>query len=131
MGNLEMLTLDELATGFVYRGDKTDTWRILDRSDLRGDCDDYACTALFIATGSMWSFWMALIFGSAKIHYITTHNGVGHAVLQFEGMYIDNWTRKYVTKQYMEDICGHKFHWFWFPFPATALKMALGRFYRG
>jgi hypothetical protein len=64
------MTLNDLETGFVCQSDgKVDSWRILDVSDLRGDCDDFACTALFIATGSLWSFWVALIFGSAKIHY--------------------------------------------------------------
>jgi hypothetical protein len=51
------MTLDDLATGSIYQSDgKFDSWRILDVSDLRGDCDDFACTALFIATGSLWSF---------------------------------------------------------------------------
>jgi len=123
------MTLDDLATGFTYQSDgKFDSWRILDVSDLHGDCDDFACTALYIATGSLWSFWMALVFGSAKIHFVTTANGGGHAVLKFAGMYIDNWSRKYVTKQYMEDTYGHKFHKWQYPFWVTAIKMLLGKF---
>lgn len=121
------MTLDDLATGFAYTSDKMDTWRILDVSDLRGDCDDFACTALYIATGSLWSFWVSLVFGSAKIHYVTTVSGGGHAVLEYEGLYIDNWSRKYVTRQCMKDTYGHSFHMWQFPFWVTAIKMVLGK----
>ena len=122
------MTLNDLETGFVYQSDgKVDSWRILTVDDLRGDCDDFACTALYIATGSLWPFWVALIFGSAKIHYVTTTNGVGHAVLQYEGLYIDNWSRKYVTKHFMEDTYGHQFSRWMFIWPQTAIKMVLGK----
>lgn len=122
------MTLNDLETGFVYQSDgKVDSWRILDVSDLRGDCDDFACTALYIATGLLWSLWAALVFSSAKIHLVTTANGGGHAVLEYEGMYIDNWSRKHVTKQCMEDTYGHKFSKWMFIWPQTAIKMILGR----
>jgi len=121
------MTLNDLATGFIYTSEKTDNWRILTVADLRGDCDDFACTALFIAAGSLWSFWMALVFGSAKVHFVTTANGGGHVVLEYEGMCIDNWSRKYVTMQWMEDTYGHQFHLWLFPFWVTAIKMLYGK----
>ena len=121
------MTLDELATSFKYTSEKRDTWRILSLSDCRGDCDDYACTALYIVKGSLWAFWVALIFGSAKIHFVTTHTGGGHAVLGYNGMYIDNWSRKFVTKEYMQNTLGHRFDSWRFPFWATASKMLCGK----
>ena len=125
------MTLNDLVAGFVYTSDQIDAWRILDVGDLRGDCDDFACTALYIATGSLWSFWAALVFGSAKIHYVVTTNGGGHAVLQYDGLYIDNWSRKYVTKQHMEDVYGHQFSRCMFIWPQTAIKMIMGKLFKG
>jgi hypothetical protein len=121
------MTLDYLAKSFVYQSDgKIDSWCILDVSNLRGDCDDYACTALYILTGSLCAFWIALIFGSAKMHFVTTKTGGGHLVLGYNGEYIDNWSRKLVTKQHMESL-GHKFHDWKFPFWITAMKMLFGK----
>jgi hypothetical protein len=75
----------------------------------RGDCDDFALTALFIETGSLSKFWYELIFGSAKVFMVTTSNGGGHAVLRYNGQYIDNWSRSWVSREHMESVYGHKF----------------------
>jgi hypothetical protein len=123
----QTMTLNDLATNFIYQSDgKIDSWRILDASNLRGDCDDYACTALYIITGSLLSFWTALVFGSAKMCFVNTKTGGGHLVLHHKGLYIDNWSRKLVTKQHMESL-GHKFQGWKFPFWITAIKMMYGK----
>jgi len=93
----------------------------------RGDCDDFVLTALFIETGSLSKFWYELIFGSAKVFLVTTSNGGGHAVLRYNGRYIDNWSRSWVSREHMESVYGHKFSAWLFPWNATALKMLLGK----
>lgn len=116
---------------FIYDPDrKVDTWSIMRPGAdgaYRGDCDDYAVTTLYLYTGSLWRFWASLIFGSAKIHFVTTVDGGGHAVLQYNGMYIDNWTQSWVSRNHMETVCGHEFSSWLFPWPTTALKMLLGK----
>jgi hypothetical protein len=62
---------------------------------------------------------------------VTTDSGGGHAVLGYAGMYIDNWSRKYVTRQYMDDAYGHKFHMWRFPFWVTAIKMVMDKLFKG
>jgi hypothetical protein len=55
--------IDDLATRFVWTRDRVDGWRILTAptGPLRGDCDDFAATALWLAEGkSMLRFWWAL-----------------------------------------------------------------------
>lgn len=122
------MTLEDLATGFTYQSDgKYDSWRILDASDLRGDCDDFAVTALYISTGSLIKFWYELIFGSAKVHMVTTASGGGHAVLEYKGVYIDNWTLAWVPREYMEVVLGHQFKSWMFVWPISALKMFYGK----
>lgn len=52
-------------------------------------------------------------------------------MLGYAGMYIDNWSRKYVTRQYMDDAYGHKFHMWRFPFWVTAIKMVMDKLFKG
>jgi hypothetical protein len=122
------MTLNDLVAGFIYQSDgKVDSWRILTVEDLRGDCDDFAVTALYISTGSLIKFWYELIFGSAKVHMVTTASGGGHAVLEYKGVYIDNWTLAWVPREYMEVVLGHQFKSWMFVWPISALKMFYGK----
>ena len=99
MGGLD---LEYLAKHFEYKADDSrNIWRILKKDNLKGDCEDYALTALYIETGSMIKFWKELIIGSAKIQYCKSPSGGGHAILRYKGMYIDNWQRKYVDLEYL------------------------------
>jgi hypothetical protein len=93
------MTLTELAKQFIYKGDGAkDTWRILKPDDLVGDCDDYALTALFILCGKdMNTFWEALESKKAAICFYTLPSGAGHAVLRWDGKYIDNNYRDWFT----------------------------------
>ena len=126
-----MAPLNDLVTRFEYRSDgKVDTWRILKpngNGTYIGDCDDFALTALYLTTGSLWRFWAALIFGSAKVYYVVTSTGGGHAVMRYKGRYIDNWSRDWVSRGFMERTYGHAFSPWQFVWQVTAIKMALGK----
>jgi len=109
---------------FEYKSEQGDQWRILKQDSdglMRGDCEDYSLSVLYyvIAEKSLFKFW-ELLATRAKIHYVD--NNGGHAVLQFDGKYIDNWTQEWVTKEHMESL-GHKFHKRDYMFYQVALKM--------
>lgn len=109
---------------FEYTSDPGwDRWRIMKIKDgtMRGDCEDYAIGVLYyvLAEESLFKFW-ELLATKAKIHHV--ENNGGHAVLQFDGRYIDNWTQEWVTKEHMESL-GHKFHKRDYIFYQVALKM--------
>jgi predicted transglutaminase-like cysteine proteinase len=121
-----------LASNWVYKSDgKVDTWRILkpnEQGKYVGDCDDFVITALYLSTGTLSKFWLALILGSAKICYVTTIAGGGHAVLKYKGMYIDNWTKEWVTKDHMQQEVKHVFSMWMYPWTTVVIKMLLGKF---
>ena len=112
------MDLEYLQKNFVYKSDdKQNSWRILDKNDLVGDCEDYALTALYILSGeSMTRFFLALIFGTAKIKYGKITNGMGHAVLKYKGKYTDNIQRKWVQENHLDartyDLSGNSYLWF-------------------
>ena len=117
------MNLKDFTDRYEYRYDPSyDQWRILPADDLSGDCEDFSLSVLYyvICNESLLSFWYKLIFGKAKIHYVD--NNGGHAVLQLDGMYIDNWTKEWVTKEHMESL-GHVFHPWMFNAYQVALKM--------
>ena len=120
------MTLDYLNLYYNYRYDPTgyDCWKIMKpvNGRFKGDCEDYALSILYyvICNESLFAFWYQLIFGKAKIHYVD--NNGGHAVLQWDGNYIDNWTKDWVSREHMESL-GHKFHKRDYLFYQVALKM--------
>lgn len=129
-----MKTIYDLNKVFRYRQDgKLDRWMILEPDSngiVRGDCEDYALTALYlICNKSLFRFWLKLIFGRVKIRYGEI-NGRGHAVLEYEGRYIDNITKRWGG---VSDICksGFKFkswNYIWF---TVAIKMLFAKLTRG
>lgn len=97
-----------------------DTWSILSMSadgKYYGDCEDFSLTTLYLLKDkSLWKFVKAFVTGEAKMHFVITRTGGGHAVMQYKDKYIDNWSRKFTTKAQMERY-GHNFkHTVWFPF---------------
>ena len=117
------MNLDTFNALFEYRSEEGDQWRIPKVEDkILGDCEDYALGVLYyvVCEESLLAFWYQLIFGKAKIHYV--NNNGGHAVLQVDGMYIDNWTKDWVSKRHMEAM-GHKFHFLFYLTYQVALKM--------
>ena len=117
------MILDTFNSLFEYKADQGDQWRIpkIVNGKILGDCEDYALGVLYyvIAEKSLLKFWW-LLLTKAKIHYV--RNNGGHAVLQLDGKYIDNWTKEFVTKEHMESL-GHKFHWGFYLTYQVALKM--------
>ena len=117
------MLLETFNNHYSYKYDPSyDHWRILPANDLSGDCEDFALSVLYyvICNESLFAFWYQLIFGQAKIHYVD--NNGGHAVLQWDGNYIDNWTKEFVSREHMESL-GHKFHKRDYLFYQVALKM--------
>lgn len=120
------MNLKDFTERYVYRYDPKsyDQWRIpkLEDGKYQDDCDGFSIGVLYyvVCNESLFTFWYQLIFGQAKIHYVD--NNGGHAVLQLDGMYIDNWTKEWVTKEHMESL-GHVFHPWMFNAYQVALKM--------
>jgi len=120
------MTLKDFTERYVYRYDPKsyDQWRIpkLEDGKYQDDCDGFLLGVLYyvVCDESLFTFWYQLIFGQAKIHYVD--NNGGHAVLQLDGEYIDNWTKEWVTKEHMESL-GHVFHPWMFNAYQVALKM--------
>jgi len=123
------MNLRHLVDNFVYVRDRGEHWQILTPSKggkYRGDCEDFSLTALYLLEGSLWNFWKALIFRKAKICFCKAYGG-GHAVLRYEGKYIDNIERRWCTKEELE-AKGYKFSkWLFIPYQ-VALKLIFAKF---
>jgi len=99
--------LEYLNEHFNYEYDKDiygerDCWRIMYNLPFNGDCEDYSLTYLYEAAGRNHAkvIWY-LLTGKAKMCFCR-FKGEGHAVLRWEGKYIDNIQKKFCTKEYME-----------------------------
>jgi len=78
-----------------------DSWRILDESG-KGDCEDYALTvAWYYSDKSLWKLFNNFREGVLKLHYVHV-NHVGHAVLEWNGKFVDNIQRRIVSQKYLE-----------------------------
>lgn len=113
--------LSDLNNRFEYRRDRKETWSIMKgRGTLRGDCEDYALTLIWMMEReSMTRFWWSLTRGKYVIWYCT-HKGNGHVVLWHDGKWIDNIRRKWVRELPAQYDLRYP-HWT----PTIALKMAL------
>ena len=96
-----------------------DTWSFT----TTGDCDDYAMSILKELFGTESKAKAALRNHHAYIWYAVTDNNKGHAVLEFDGEYIDNRTRHWVSNPDDLEPCKLKWRypWLW-----MALRIALG-----
>lgn len=104
--------LEYLAENFEYKSDgKLDNWRIMPKDDLRGDCDDYGVTALYILSDhNLLKFWFNILIFRAIFWHCLSPRGRPHMVLQFEGKYIDNWDKKLLPKSSFDEK-GYKFNY--------------------
>jgi hypothetical protein len=123
------LALDMFIKQYEYKHDPKgrDQWRVLTPDadgKFRGDCEDFALSVLYyvICHESWLKFWWLLLTGKAKLCYVMTKNDVGHAVLRYDDMYIDNWTKDWVHKAYMKSL-GHEFHGSLFSVLHVAVRM--------
>jgi len=115
---------DEIALDFTnkwkYRYDKeqygsSDAWVIIrsesEEGKFEGDCEDYALSLLWrLSDKKDWKMWWMLLTRQAGICAVgSSKTKITHAVLRYKGEYIDNWTRKFGSKQEIEK--NHTFHW--------------------
>lgn len=130
----EHAIVEKFAKSFEYKYDpelgKSDTWSIITEKDedgkYRGDCEDFSLTVLYkLKCESLLATLWALVTFQAIIWFVRAKNGGGHAVMSYKGQYIDNWTKRFVSKDVMYAECGHKFK-FPYPFPSVFLKMIIG-----
>lgn len=116
--------IDDLAVRFEWVHDgKIDSFRILDNPEgpLKGDCDDFAVTALWMSEGrSMRRFWIALLTFRAVVWYVKGEGFASHVVLYHRHLgWIDNQNPEW----------GERKHTLRFPAPLpwVAAKMLLGK----
>lgn len=61
-----------------------------------GDCENYALLVLKLIAGGQREAVRMLLRGRAAIWYVRTMSGDGHAVLEYNGRFIDNRLREWV-----------------------------------
>ena len=86
--------IEDLSRRFQYTSDRADKWTVLDAQSgpLRGDCEDFSLTALWLLAGRSWPrlWWMVLTF-QAVFWHARLSNGGGHVMLWVRGYgWIDN-----------------------------------------
>jgi hypothetical protein len=121
------MTITDLVSRFVWVRDKIDSFRILssETGPLRGDCDDFAITALWIVEGkSTLKLFEALLNGRAAIWRTYTKRGTRHAVLWHRDYgFIDN-----IAPDWAENTPHTLRHKRWTV--TVAIKMLIGLFVR-
>lgn len=129
------MTLEYFLSRYQYKPDhiKKDMWEIpkLVNNQYLDDCDGLALGILFyvLANESWFKFWFLLMFTNTKIIYVITSKGIGHVVLKHKGLYIDTYSKAWVSKQQLLDY-GHKFHWSrMFLFWQVGIKLGIAKLY--
>lgn len=114
--------VSKLNSHFFYKSDHTDEWVFLELSEvMQGDCEDYS---LFIAqglSGSVAKFYYNLLIRKANLYYVM-HGEAGHCILEYNGYFVDNNFRRWVSKSDMESVYDFKFR---FPIPLIIAKFAI------
>ncbi len=145
MNKHEVIRRDKIVTDFTakweYRLDSAqygmaDAWKIIYSKDENGkyvgDCEDYALSILYRLCGeSHLKMWSMLLTHRAGICLVgPSRTKVSHAVLRYKGEYVDNWTRKFGSKEHIQK--NHTFHWFFGHGWAyvTAIKMLISKVVR-
>lgn len=101
-----------------YKSDgRIDDWTFT----TKGDCEDYALSVLRRIYGSSSRAKRALLRRDAFIWYVTADNGRKHAVLEYEGRYVCNRTKKWHTNR--DNMRVKEWHW---KFPRALLVGKLG-----
>lgn len=122
---------------YLYDDDQygSDTWHIMKEPPYEGDCEDYALTLLWLMSGkSMVNFWINVITMQAQLRRVRMKRGGFHIVLKVGNLYADNWTKKFVTWEEMESLCGHTKHLWLYDPVLVILKMcwsSLKKFIKG
>ena len=109
-----MTIVKQINKDFVYKKDSgKDKWSVMfpaEDGKLYGDCEDYSLTVAYrMCNCSLIEMFYALFRRKFVFHYVLTKAGEGHAVMEHEGKYIDNWTKRWVTKPTMEKLHTFKY----------------------
>jgi len=104
------MSVQDLNARFQYKSDTEqhklqEKWTVLRNptGPLVGDCEDYALTALWLIEGKNDSaFHHSLQTGQAKIWFCYTPSGEAHAVLEYNGLMIDNIQKDWKSKEAFE-----------------------------
>ena len=116
-----MANTSELVNNWNYVSDTKnyqikELWRVLKPAEdgkYYGDCEDFALTWAFLELDSSHKrLYLALLTGKVKMWYVKagpTEARGGHAVLEMDGQFVDNWSKKLVDKGYMETKFKHEF----------------------
>lgn len=99
-----MSNLQKLNQRFRYKYDKDqygrrEHWAIMtnESGPLVGDCEDYSLTLLWYLEGkSLKNMFKALFSRKAEMWFCKGERGIGHAVLKYEGKWIDNNKQRWV-----------------------------------
>jgi hypothetical protein len=121
------LALAPLNKRFLYSEDKPiDTWRVMteDGEIWKGDCDDYAVTALWLLCGaSQKDFVKALVSGDAELWYVVTSKGERHMALCWKGMWVCNiYPKPYPTCRFRKKLLRANMI-------VTGIKLGLGKLF--
>ena len=105
---------------WVYKKDG-----LIDRWSFKspGDCENYALLVLKNIFGSEQGAKDALRLKKARIWYAKTDKGNGHAVLEYQGMYICNRTQKWVGTP--EELAPCTLKWR-YPWSIMKIRMVVG-----
>lgn len=124
---------------FVYQYDTeqynaADYWRVLDVDAEKdeGDCEDYALTVAWLLAGrSRLKFLKMLFKKEFQICFISTSVG-GHAILKHGDLYVDNWKRKWTTKnEYEKDYANYEWTFKFAYKPLVVIKKLIqGKFWK-
>lgn len=135
----KMEAVQKVNSLFEYEFDKdqynvADYWRVLDVNAEKdqGDCEDYALTVGWLLAGqSRLKFTWMILTKKIKICYISTSGG-GHAVLEHDGLMVDNWKRKWTPrKMYEQDYAMYAWEYKYFYNPLVVLKKLIqGKFWK-
>ena len=122
---------------FKYLLDKKlyigDCWFVMPESNqvMRGDCDDFAITSIWIACDrSIWNFILnVFLLHRYRLYYAKTVAGESHIIGYAQGLWFDNWSREALPKKEFFEKTLHK-KWFFYPSPYIMWFMLLGLFVR-
>jgi predicted transglutaminase-like cysteine proteinase len=129
--------VNQVGRQFQYLKDKNfiiDPWFVMPTSSdgkLRGDCDDFALTCIWLACDRNVAkfIWRVLVTHQYRIYMARTADGENHAVGYADGFWFDNWTLEALPKQQFFQKTGHRIRWLHINL-AVMIRMLAGSFFR-
>jgi hypothetical protein len=104
--------LNVVVKRFEYRSERGDAWRIMNTrgsGPLKGDCEDFSLTVLWLAYNrKLFPFLSAFLTGRAKMWFAISPYGDKHNVLELAGAYLDNIEQVWGSREYYKRL-NYKF----------------------